>query len=57
MQSQLSWMTQIQARLPIRLGGILAIIARAASPSQMERRLQVERGTSASGGGFVPTSY
>lgn len=57
MQSQLSWMTQIQARLPIRLGGILAIIARAASPSQMEGRRQVERGTSASGGGFVPTSY
>ena len=51
MRDKLSWTTQIQARSPIRRDGMLAIIARTASPSQMGHRRRVERGTSASGRG------
>ncbi len=47
-------MTQIQPRSRIRRDGVLATIARPASPSQMERRRRVERGTSASGRAVSP---
>ena len=48
-RDKFSWMTQIQPRSHIRRGGMLAIIARTASPSQMGHRCRVEHGTSASG--------
>ena len=49
MRDKCSWMTLIRPRSRIRRDGMLARIARPASPSRMGHRRWVERGMSASG--------